>query len=326
MSTAEQSPEGERPRLLITGANGALTRRVIELLEPDYELVAIDFRRRPTLPPGLERIPTFRVDFNKREAEDLFRDHRFAGVIHLGRMVKSDHARRSRYNANVRGTQRMFKLCSKYGVSQVVVLSTFYVYGAHPYNPALLEEDAPLKAAELTYALVDSVELENLSQIYLWKHPELNITILRPCNIIGPGVRNTISTLLSRRYSPCLAGFSPMMQFLHVEDVARAICTAYRQNCRGVYNVAPEDWVPYQVALEAAGCVPVPLPSIPDALPRALSYFTGKLGFPRHLVNYFKYPAIIDGTLFSWTFGWSPQRTLDEAFAHYRALKEAGVS
>ncbi len=314
-------PHDPRPRLLITGACGALTQRVIERLNEDYRIVAVDFRRAPKLPGALADLPTHRVDFNKRSAEDLFREYGFSGVLHLGRMVKSEEARSSRYHANVRGTQRLFKLCSKYGVSQVIILSTYFVYGAHPFNPALLEEDAPLKAAELTHALVDSVELENLSQIYLWKHPELNITILRPCNIIGPGVRNTISRLLSQKVAPCLAGFSPMMQFIHVEDMANAICLAYRQNIRGIYNVAPEDWVAFQDALVACGCRRLPLPSIPQAIPRALSYLTASRGLPRHLVNYFKYPAVIDGTLFSWTFGWEPRRSLDESFGYYRGLK-----
>jgi UDP-glucose 4-epimerase len=312
-----------RPRLLITGACGVLTQLVIERLQADYKIVAIDFRRTPRLPGGLSHIPAYRVDFNKRAAEDLFREHGFSGVLHLGRMVKSEEARNSRYHANVRGTQRLFKLCSKYCVGQVVVLSTYFVYGAHAFNPALLEEDAPLKAAELTHALVDSVELENLSQIYLWKHPELNITILRPCNIIGPDVHNTISRLLSQRIAPCLAGFSPMMQFIHVKDMANAICLAYRQNIRGIYNVAPDDWVAFQDALLACGCRRLPLPSIPSVIPRFLSAFTASRGLPRHLVNYFKYPAIIDGTLFSWTFGFEAQRSLDESFAYYRALKLA---
>src|SRR3546814_4538446 len=102
--------------------------------------------------------------------------------------------------------------------------------------------------------LVDSVELENLAQIFLWKAPELNITILRPCNVLGPGVRNTMSLLLSRSLAPVLLGFSPLMQFLHVDDMAEALVAAFEQNKPGVYNVAPDDYVTYQVAVEKSGC------------------------------------------------------------------------
>src|SRR3546814_5422384 len=106
------------------------------------------------------------------------------------------------FRSNVLGSKMLFELCRKYGVGQVLVHSTYFVYGASAFNPALLDEDAPLKASELTQDLVDSVELENLAQIFLWKAPELNITILRPCNVLGPGVRNTMSLLLSRSLAP----------------------------------------------------------------------------------------------------------------------------
>src|SRR3546814_3516962 len=50
-----------------------------------------------------------------------------------------------RYNANVLGSKKLFELCRKYGVGQVLVHSTYFVYGASAFNPALLDEDAPLK-------------------------------------------------------------------------------------------------------------------------------------------------------------------------------------
>jgi len=204
----------------------------------------------------------------KRGFEDLFRRFQFQGVIHLGRIMSSQETRLRRYNANVLGTDRLLSLSDQYGVSRVIVLSTYHVYGANPYNPALIDESYPLKSAGLTMDLVDSVELENLATIYLWRNPNLNITLLRPCNIVGPGVRNTMSSLLSARYAPTMAGFSPMMQFIHSEDMANAIETAFRNRIPGIFNIAPHDWVSYRKALEECGCRPVPIPSVPPVLPR----------------------------------------------------------
>lgn len=308
-----------RPCLLITGAAGALAQQVIRRLRQDYRLVVCDARREVSMPAD---IPSYHVDFNKRSFEDLFRDHRFDGVIHLGRIGPNEFSRMSRYNANVLGTQRLFELCLKYGVQQVVVLSTYFVYGASPYNPAMLTETAPLKAAEITMDLVDSVELENLSNIYLWKHPELNITILRPCNIVGPGVNNNMSMLLSSKRAPVLAGFSPIMQFIHLEDMADAIVLAFKHNKPGIYNVAPDDWVSYQKAIELCGCRKVYLPSIPPAAPALIARLMKWKGFPPYLVNYFKYSATINGSLFRETFGFVPQYTLREIMAHYRNMRE----
>ena len=43
--------------------------------------------------------------------------------------------------------------------------------------------------------------------------------------------------------------------------------------------------------------------------------------FPPYLINYFKYPVILDGRLFNETFGWKPKRNLNDIFTYYRKTK-----
>ena len=310
--------EQRRPHILITGAAGALAQKVIEQLRDTCDLVAVDFREQVYLG---DDIPSYCIDFNKRVFEDLFRRYEFDGVIHMGRIMSSQLTRMRRYNANVLGTQKLLDLSHKYGIKRVVVLSTFHVYGAVAYNPALIDEAAPLKSAGLSADLIDSVELENLANIYLWRYPELNITILRPCNIVGPGVRNTISTLLGSERAPVLAGFSPMMQFIHIDDMADAIVLAYKKPTRGVFNVAPQDWVAYQHALKLCGCKRIQVPSIPPMVPKMILGTLKLKSFPSYLMAFFKYPVVIDGRAFVNEFGFEPKRPLKEIFRFYRENK-----
>ncbi len=306
------------PCILVTGAAGALAQQVVSRLNGKYRIVVCDTRREVSMP---EDIPSYHVDFNKRRFEDLFKEYNFVGIIHLGRIGSNENSREGRYAANVIGSQRLLDLARQYHVKQTLILSTYFVYGAHPLNPAYLSESSPLKAAGITLDLVDSVELENLATIYLWKYPELNITILRPCNIIGPGVNNTFSQSLMQNRVPVLMGFSPMMQFIHLEDMADAIVVAFEQNHAGIYNVAPDDCVPYQTAIELCGCKKQHIPSIPPKMPLLLGKLTKTEYFPPHLLDYFKYAATIDGSLFRETFGFTPKYGLKEIFAHYRNLK-----
>lgn len=315
-----------RKTVLVTGAAGSLAKRVISRLHGRdggrYRVLAVDFRHKVETDAD---IPSYKVEIHKRGFEDIFREHKVDAVLHLGRIFTHESDRDRRYNANVLGTKKLLELSKKYGVGQVLIHSTYLVYGASPYNPALLDEDHPLKASEVTQDLVDSVEVESLANIFLWKHPELNITILRPCNVLGPGVRNTLSVLLSRKLVPVLLGFSPMMQFLHVDDMADALVTAFEGNRPGIYNVAPEDYVAYQVAVEQCGCRKLRVPSIPPALPRMWSSLLNwNTFFPPYLINYFKYPVIIDGRLFRQTFGWTPRRSLNDIFSYYRKQKQVG--
>jgi len=311
--------EQRRQHILITGAAGALAQKVINQLRDSCDIVAVDFREQVYLG---DDIPSYCIDFNQRSFEDLFRRYKFDGVIHMGRIMSSQLTRMRRYNANVLGTQKLLDLSHKYGIGLVVVLSTFHVYGAVAYNPALIDEEAPLKSAGLSADLIDSVELENLATIYLWRYPDLNITILRPCNIVGPGVRNSISTLLSSDNAPVLAGFSPMIQFIHIDDMADAIVLAYNKTQRGIFNVAPEDWVAYQHALKLCGCRRIPIPSIPPVLSKWILKALNLRSFPSYLMHFFKYPVVIDGRAFAREFGFRPKRPLKEIFRFYRENKE----
>ncbi|MGQ0697596.1 MAG: SDR family oxidoreductase [Panacagrimonas sp.] len=322
-TSKQRKSEAARKTVLVTGAAGSLAKRVISRLHGRYDVVAVDFRRKVETDAGL---PSYKVEIHKRGFEDIFREHRIDAVLHIGRIFAHESDRNRRYNANVLGTKKLLELCTKYGVGQVLIHSTYMVYGASPYNPALLDEDHPLKASEVTQDLVDSVEVESLANIFLWKQPELNITILRPCNVLGPGVRNTMSMLLSRKLVPVLIGFSPMMQFLHVDDMAEALVMAFEQNKPGIYNVAAEDYVAYQVAVEQCGCSKLPIPSIPPLLPKLWSRLLNwKAFFPPYMINFLKYPVVIDGRLFRETFGWKPRRDLNEIFGYYRKQKQVGV-
>ena len=319
MTATKTKHPAPKKTVLVTGAGGALAKRVIARLHGQYHVVAVDFRRKVETDAG---IPSYKVEIEKRGFEDIFLEHKIDAVLHIGRIFAHEYSRDRRYNANVLGTKRLLELCRKYGVGQVIIHSTYYVYGASAYNPALIDEDHPLKASEVTMDLVDSVELESLANIYLWKHPELNITILRPCNVLGPGVRNSMSLLLSRPYTPVLLGFSPMMQFLHVDDMADAMVLAFEGNKPGIYNVAPDDYCPYQRAVEECGCKKLPILSIPPALPKMVSNLLNwNAFFPPYLINYFKYPVILDGRLFRETFGFKPRRTLSDIFGYYRKNK-----
>ncbi|MGK5094366.1 NAD-dependent epimerase/dehydratase family protein [Deltaproteobacteria bacterium TL4] len=311
--------ERKKPEVLITGAGGELAHRVFEKMKEDYTLIGVDFREESHYD---DRLVKYRLDFTKRGFEEVFRKHQFEGILHLGRIRMTQQDRFKRYNINVLGTQRLLELGRKYEVDHTVVLSTFHVYGAHPYNPSLIDESFPLKASNWSSQLVDGVELENLVAITMLRHRRSRVTVLRPCNIVGPGIHNQISSLLMQQRSPVLLGYAPLMQFIHVDDLAVAIAKSYKGNKPGIYNIAPEDWVPYTKALNLAGCEEIPIPSVPPVLSRKLCSLFKIKNFPPHMINYFKYPIIMDGNLFNQTFDFQSKHPLKEIFNYYRELKQ----
>ena len=127
----------------------------------------------------------------KRPMAEIFRTHRFHAVIHLGRVPVTATTRKSvRYNINVLGTRNLLDLSIRHGVKNVIVVSTFHVYGAHQHNHLQITEEDPLRASQIFAELSDAVELDNASTMFLLKYRDKTRTIiLRPVNIVGPDPR-----------------------------------------------------------------------------------------------------------------------------------------
>ncbi|MGE0710746.1 MAG: NAD-dependent epimerase/dehydratase family protein [Planctomycetota bacterium] len=291
--------------ILVTGASGALARIVVETLAPRHEVVGVDVRPLPAGRPFEGEF--YCVRYTQRRMAEVYRRHKPEVVVHLGRIRGTESRSTSyRYNQNVLGTRHLFELALKHGTKRMVVLSTYHVYGAHQHNHVGLTEDHPLRASQIFPELNDAVELDHMATSYLWRYRRVETVVLRPANIIGPSLNNMNSRLLRLRTVPRLLGYDPMMQFIHERDTARAICLATNSDKWGVYNVAGEGAVPWSKAIRLAGGKPMPIPHL-LAYPLVGSLAALRLVFPRHLLDYFRYPTVINDDLFRQTFGYEPQ-------------------
>ena len=85
-------------KVLVTGASGALARKVIgRLVSSGHTVLGIDRRPWPDAPEGVQM---FRVDLRKRPAEDVFRTHQPDAAIHMATVtyVSARAEERSRIN------------------------------------------------------------------------------------------------------------------------------------------------------------------------------------------------------------------------------------
>jgi UDP-glucose 4-epimerase len=308
-----------KPKILVTGAAGGLASVVVHRLADDYDLVGVDPR---AMRSGAREFPGefHQVDYRQRKMADVFRKHRFHALLHLGRVPVTARARKSlRYNLNVLGTRSLLDLSLKFGVKNVVVFSTFHVYGAHQHNHLQITEEDPLRASQIFSELSDAVELDNASTMFLLRYRErIRTVILRPANVVGHLIQNQISQLLRGQYCPVLLGYDPMMQFVHESDVAEALILALASDRAGIYNVAGEGVIPWSHAVRAAGSIPVPVPHLLAYPAFALASQIGVYRFPKHLIDYFRYPTIISDKAFREEMGFAPGVTTMEALRSIR--------
>jgi len=305
-----------RERVLVTGASGGLATMISEALATHMDVTGLDVRPHT----GNQPFPGefLHVDYRSRKVSDLFQQRKFNKFIHLGRLQTSASVRNaSRYNVNVLGTRALLDMCAKHAIPSVTVLSSFHVYGAHQYNPLYLSEADPLLATHGYPELSDAVELDNLSVNFSLKHPEKKVAILRPVNVVGLRIRNHMTQYLRNSVCPTLLGYDPAMQFIHETDLKTSIMLSLEKNLSGIYNIAGEGLVPLSKAIFLAGGKALPLPS---ALSSILLSGMGLAGysFPRHLLDFFKYPTVISDRAFRVATGFKPKVSVKDTLTSVR--------
>src|SRR4051812_5403270 len=257
-STTTDRSVSRMRKVVITGISGRFGRIVARRLhhEAGWQIVGLDRRPMSGRPKDIE---LHQVDLRSKKARDLFRAGDVDALIHLGVM----HDPRARpaeiYSWNIAGTTKLLEYCQAYSVPKVVLLSSANVYGPRPDNPQFLTEDAPLLAAQRFPQMRDLVEIDHLVSTFLWRAQNVATVILRPVHIVGP-VHNAPSNYLRIERPPVLLGFDPMVQLIHVQDVAEAIALALQPDHRGIYNLVGPGEVPLSAVLKELGRQPYAIP------------------------------------------------------------------
>ena len=295
--------------VLITGIAGNLGRALAKQLHLETTVIGVDRRPFRDRPKDVEH---HQLDLRRARVDDLFRRRRPGALIHLGISHDPRMPFSEAHGFNVVGTQKILDLCVRHGVKKVVVLSSANVYGPLPNNSNFLVEETPLMAADRFSGMRDLIELDMYAQSFLWRHPEVETVILRPCNIVGPTVRNAPCNFLRLARPLTVMGFDPMIQLIHEDDVAGALRLALLPGSRGVYNLVGPGEVPLSAVLRELGREPVPVPDflLRPALRRLFK--AGLVSFPPEELDHLQYLCVVDGSRAVQELGWRPRFTLRE--------------
>ncbi len=302
-------------RVLITGISGGIGRLVAHrLLEGEparWEVIGL--ARRPFDDVLKSRVEFHQADLRKKRIEDVFRLRRIEAVVHLAFDDDPLVPSKDRYKTNVLGTMKLLDCCEKYGVRKVVVLSTASVYGALADNPTLIAEDTPARADLMHGGFRDRVEADRYAQAWMYRNAKQATTVvLRPVHVLGERVHGSFQSYLRLPVVPTLLGYSPMMQVIHEEDVARAIELALEGDVGGVFNIVGPGAVPLHTILREVGAEALPLPPIGtlgllDTLSRLRL-----VPFPPRQADFIRYSLVVSGDKAREQLGFEAQVPLRE--------------
>ena len=287
-------------KVLIIGMAGGLAKilsGIINRKHPHIEIIGVDSRKIES-DVKRDNIKHIQMKYTRGNFEKIFREHNFDIVFHLARLSHASAlpsaSLAQRLDLNLMGTKRILDLALDYQVKKIVVLSTFHVYGALRDNPTFISEDSPLRASIKYPELRDVVEMDQLATNWLWKNQQdIRTIVLRPCNIIGPQINNTMSQYLTTPYAPIPVDFNPMFQFVHEFDMANILFKSIEQLPTGIYNDAPDETISLKQARKQIGKKSLPVPIF--FFEQILKSVNNPLWkFPNYLIDYIKFSCIID--------------------------------
>ena len=298
----------------ITGISGRLGSLVATHLSQRHEVVGID---RRTANRVSKHIKIHCIDIRRKRCEMIFRKERFDAVIHLNVLHSPRAKSRDKYSTNIGGTSRVMSHCAKYGVKKMVFLSSANVYGPRSDNTQFLTEDAPLMGSEQFSELRALVGADMLGQSFFWKYPQVETVILRPVHIIGM-VRNAPSNYLRLSNPWRVAGYDPMIQLIHEDDVAQAIELALKPGVQGIFNVDGCEPTPLSNILNLAGCSPrsAPAGTLKGVMERL--WKMRLTTFPAPELDHLRYVCMVDAQRARSALNYRPNHDLLDTMTHLR--------
>jgi len=240
-------------RALVTGGAGCIGSFVVDQLlkEGAQEVVVIDNFNRGSLENLESALKTKRVTLieddirNNETLSKLFKGMDYCFHLASLKIIQCAKEPRHAFEANAQGTYNVLECCAENKIKKIVFASTASIYGQADTFPTK-EDHHPYNNQTLYGALKMCGEL--MCRSFCYMHG-LKYNVLRYFNVFGPRMdaSGKYTEVLIRWYDLIRQGKSPLifgdgkqtMDFIYVEDVARATVEALRSGVSGeVFNCA----------------------------------------------------------------------------------------
>jgi len=227
--------------------------------------------------------------------------------------------RSSMKEINVIGTMQLLAACQKASsVQRLVVKSTTAVYGSSPRDPAVYTEDMEPTAIPRSGYAKDAVEVESYVRGFARRRPDVEVTVLRFANVIGPRIQTPFTSYFSMPLIPTVLGYDARLQFVHEDDGVEALRMATAGapdgSRKGTYNVSGDGVLLLSQAARRAGRPTIGVPGPAVSIVGNLIRRAGITDFSPEQVRFLTHGRAVDCTLLREQFGYTPRYSTVEAF------------
>lgn len=306
--------------VLVTGVSRYLGGRFARLLatHPGIErVIGVDVVPPPQPVAGVDFV---RADIRNPIIAKVIAQADVDTVAHLNVIATpvSAGGRVSMKEINVIGTMQLLAACQKApSVQRLVVKSSAAVYGSSPRDPAMFTEDQGPKSLPRSGFGKDSVEVEGYVRGFSRRRDDVDVSVLRFANIIGPGISTPMTDYFSMPVLPTILGLDGRLQFVHEDDALAALLAATLGEGVGLVNVAGDGVLPVSQAARLAGRPTVPVPIAAGSWVGQVVRRSGLADFSPEQIQFLAFGRGLDTTRMRQVLGFEPSYTTREAFLDY---------
>ncbi len=306
--------------VLVTGVSrylGGLFARALTQDPTVTRVIGVD-----VIPPphDIGRAEFVRADIRNPMIGKIIAQSEVDTVVHMNVIATPTHAggRVSQKEINVIGTMQLLAACQKApSIRRLVVKSSAAVYGSSPRDPAMFTEDMGPKSLPRAGFGKDSVEVEGYVRGFSRRRPDVEISMLRFANILGPGIRTSMTDYFSLPVVPVPLGYDARMQFVHETDAVGSLMLATTGPSAGITNIAGDGviTITQAAALARRPVLPVPMPAA--GVFGAIVKRSGLADFSTDQVQFLAYGRGLDTGRMREVLGFEPRYTTRQAFEQY---------
>ena len=172
----------------------------------------------------------------------------------------------------------------------------------------------------------DSMEVEGYVRGFSRRRPDTKIHLLRFANCIGPQIRTSLTDYFTLPIVPTPLGYEARLQFLHENDLVRAMVQSTVSDQEGIVNVAGDGVITLDQAVALVGRPSIPV--VPQAAGMVGGMFKrfGLADFSPDQMSLLSYGRGVDTTRMREQFGFEPEHSTRAAFDTFaQAVRASGA-
>ncbi len=301
--------------IVVTGISGYFGQVLLPYLEQDAEVgrvIGIDRRPLENDVAGSKLI-FHRFDIRDERVEDALTGADV--LVHLAFVLMRRPGDGEEIDEiNIEGTRAVCQAAVRQGVRKLIFSSSVVAYGLHADNPIPLIEESPLRPNPDLYYGRAKAAIEDYLDVFEAEHPEMVVTRLRPCTVVGPRADPAQMVSLVSPTAVLVRGADPPYQLLHEDDLARALHLVIQQDAPGIYNVTSDEPRTLRELVRSRGGRVI---SLPYSVVRGLMWLMWRTGlsvFAPEWADLSRYPLVASNERMK-GLGWVTRHDTAETFA-----------